>query len=84
MPNHEETKPQKRDCMPGQELEIRKKSKNVRHGNRQTGTKKTCEISATHLSGSYNPDLMTDYDAVEIFNKVLRKKEAVKRDHASG
>lgn len=75
MPDHEVTKKKKRNCMPGQELEIREKSKKVRHGNRQTGTKKTCEISATHLSGSHNPDLMTDYDAVEIFNIVLHRKQ---------
>jgi len=75
MPDHEVTKQQKRYCMPEQESEIRIKSKKVRHGNRQTGKKNVGEISTPHLSGSYNPDLMTDYDAVEIFNIVLHRKQ---------
>ena len=75
MPDHKGSKQQKRYCMPGQESEIREKLKKVRDSSRQAGMRNNGETSATHLSGSYNPDLMTDYDAVEIFNIVLHRKQ---------
>jgi hypothetical protein len=35
------------------------------------------EISATNLNGPDNPKFCTDYDATEIFNKLLHEKREV-------
>lgn len=80
MPDHDETKLQKIGGMPGQGPDFREKSKNVGKCNRKAKARNAGETSATNLSGSYHPNLINDYDAVEIFNKVLHKRTGTKRD----
>lgn len=75
MPDHDETKRQKIGGMPGQGPDIRKKSKKGRERNKKAKAGNAGEISATHKSGSYNPNLITDHDAIEIFNKILHKNK---------
>ncbi len=80
MPDNDETKRQKIGGIPGLGPDIRTKSKKGRERNKKAKAGNADEISATCLPGSYNPDLITDYDAVEIFNKVLHKRTGTKRD----
>lgn len=75
MPEQGGTSRQKKGGMSGQEQNTGVNSKKGREGNRRAGEKNTEEPSMTSLSGHDNPNLITDHDAIEIFNKILRKNK---------
>ena len=75
MPDNHGSKQQNQAYIPGQEPENRDKLKKVRVYNGNAEVRNAGGISATHQSGSNNPNLITDHDAIEIFNKILHKNK---------